>query len=243
LSIRHRYLSAFAREAGRFAIWEPGSPAAVGDYGEFKAGEFHKLGNLSSLGVSFDEEASNLTHWEFTSEGVASAQMDLRAEASIGQLGIANAGLQISFARENSLFVRAANSRWTQIANLRILAGILQEDERWEFRWRLVVGLREADSLIVLLSTQAGARVLVQGEAPALQQFQLGAVGARAGVSITGGGTYNVTDIAGPLLMQVVKIRRFPLWRSAVKYSTGEMAGVAIEPFVELDPVAELSTE
>jgi hypothetical protein len=240
VSVKSRYVRTFAKELGRFAVWQPGDPTALGDFGTSAGGEFRKLGNLRDFGIEFPAENSGVGQWEFTSEGVSSAVVGVQADVGSGPLMLGQAKLEISFARENSLFVRAVNSRWTQVANVHDLAGRLQEDDRWDFDWRFVAGVRDAESLVVLLSTQAGASVSVQGEAPALQQFQVGAASAGTGVSVTAKGAFSYTGGECPLLTQLVKVRRFPLWRSAVKYSTGAGVGMTLDPFVEVDPRAEL---
>lgn len=241
MSDKSHYLSAFAKETGRFAVWHPGDPAELGDYGVVTKGEFRKYGNLyKELDCEPKSENSSSANWELTSEGVSSSWISAQADVGLDPAMSAAARLDITFESENSLFVRAASSRWAQIANLYDLAGGLQVDPWWDFSWRLVSGVRSAASLAVLLSTQAGARAEVQGDVPALQQFQLGQVGLKGGVSVSSQGAFSITGGDGPFLMSLVQIRKFPLWRNIVKFSVGDI-GLKTAPFGEVKADPELA--
>lgn len=241
MSIKSQYIAAVAKETGRYAVWQPGDPANVGDYGVTSKTEFRKLGNLTEFDINFRCETTNPAHWELTSAGITTVLADAKGELGTAHVTGARARLRITFGHANSLFVRASDSVWSQIANLREVASVLQEDERWDFTWRLVAGVRRSRSLVVLLATKANTAVSVEGEAPALQQFQLGGIGAHGRVAVAGEGAFTFMALDCPLIMGLAKIRRFPYGRSMIKYSVGDGLSDKFEPFEILDARCELS--
>lgn len=230
------YTRTVTSETGRYAVWEPGDPVLLGDYGTSASGIYKKLGNIAEFGVSFNQESTGAGFWEYTSEGVLTASSDVAASV-LGVAGGPEAALEITFAREKSLFVRAGESSWVQIANLREVAEALAKTKRWDFGWRLVTGVREAGSLLVVINRSRGSRVVVSGSVDALEQLKLGQLRLDGSVQISGDVEHKYAGMNSPFLVSLAKIRRFAIF-GRVKHALGE--GEIPEPYEELDPRAEL---
>ncbi len=240
MSVKSSYVRAWAVETGAFAVWQPGDPVAVGDYGLTVHGEFEKLGNIADFRIRFRCDTTNRADLVLTSEGVTTEMAGSSAELGLPSLAGARASLKVKFGRADSIYVRANGVMLTALANLRDLVGELQENGQWDFGWRLVTEVRRCASLVVLVATRANASVVIQGDLPAIEQFQLGKASANLNVALNKDGAFSYVGSDSPFLMDLVRIRRFPLWRSAVKYSVGEGLEEPAEPYKRLNALEEI---
>src|SRR4051794_33943272 len=148
MTLQHEYVTSIAQQLKYHAAWEPGDPFKLGDYGVLSAGAFKKLGHLREFNIELSHTATSPAFWEFTSTGVrTTVAKDGAAFDSIDALaGIApltaDATLQIAFAKAYSLYLRAGDSTWEQLSNLRQVAIAARSHPDWDFRWKIVSGRR-----------------------------------------------------------------------------------------------------
>jgi hypothetical protein len=138
----------------------------------------------------------------------------------------------IKFAEANALFIRAQSSHWIEVANLRQLATELQKTKRWDWRWKLITGMRIASPLAVIMSASAGAAVSIEGTAKALEEFGLGSLGSETDLSITGDAALKMIGAKGPFLLELVRILPF-LGPARAAGSTGNLE---LDPYVVVSP-------
>ncbi len=75
-----------------YAVWPPGDPIELGDYGELRDSVFLRLGNVRNLGLTFSEWSDTTKdHWDFKSAGsvkkvslAAPSTADLTQNSQIG---------------------------------------------------------------------------------------------------------------------------------------------------------------
>jgi hypothetical protein len=236
MGVKTDYATSVRNEIDRYAVWEPGQPLALGDFGELHDKTFEKRGSIKDFGISFGEVSSSKAFYEFTSAGTSIAEASLNGTISVG-LPIASprASLDLKFARERGLFLRAADSFTVQIDNLYNLAAALSRLPDWKFHWKVIAEIRIAPSAVILMGRTANSTVKVEASVDALEQFRLGKLKADAGLSMTGEVGYKVIGVQGPLLVDLIRIRRF--WGDAVR----QLDGVdAKEPY---ERVSTIDTE
>jgi hypothetical protein len=59
------------------------------------------------------------------------------------------------------------------------------------------------------MSRSAGSSLKIEGSADALEQLKLGSIRSEAGLAITGEVGYKTVGVKGPLLLEIVRVRRF----------------------------------
>jgi hypothetical protein len=213
------YVSVVARELGRHAVWQPGLPLNLGDYGRISGGTFVKLGNIadfSSIPPLKSTSAAKLG-WSFTSSGVRTAFLKGKADGGVG-----SAKLQIECGKKQSLLIRSANSRVEQVDNLQQLADALQIVDRWKSRWKVVRELRVIKNGLVLLSKSDGGTIELSGRLDEIQGLEEVGVKADAGIRISGDTSDTYMGISGPILLGLVRIVKNPWWGDPVKDLLGQ---------------------
>src|SRR5258707_157619 len=126
MSVKSEYVSAVRREIDRYAVWEPGQPLELGDYGELHGKTFEKRGNIRDFKVAAKELSGAPALYEFTSAGTTIAEVKAEASLSTGAVeSVPKLALEFKFSRENGLVIRAAQSHTIQVSNLQDVAAAL----------------------------------------------------------------------------------------------------------------------
>jgi hypothetical protein len=235
MGVKSDYATSVRNEIDRYAVWEPGQPLALGDFGELHDRTFEKRGNIKDFGISFEERFSSKAFYEFTSAGTSIAEASLDGSVSIGMsVASPRASLEFKFAQERGLFLRAADSYTIQVDSLYNLAADLSRMPEWKFHWKVIAEIRIAPSAIILMGRAANSTVKIEASVDALEQFRLGKLKADAGLNMTGEVGYKVIGVRGPLLVDLIRVRRF--WGNAIR----QLDGVdAKEPYERVSTAVE----
>lgn len=209
MSIKGDYATSIRKEIDRYAVWEPGEPLQLGDYGLLHDKTFEKRGNISEFGATFHHAESKPALYEFTSDGTTMSEASVDGSTTVGGPGGSRFSLEFKFSRDHGLVIRAAESYTTEISDLHMLAMALRKLPRWEFRWKIVAVLRTASNATILMSRSANSSVKIEGSADAVQEFKLGNLKAELGLAITGEVGYKMVGAQGPILLDLVHLRHF----------------------------------
>ncbi|WP_457335850.1 hypothetical protein [Rhizobacter sp. P5_C2] len=220
MTIEKMYTSSVRRELGRHAVWEPGNPLALGDFGEFSNGVFSKRGSINEFATTFQLEEGTRGFYEFTSEGTTAVQIDADGSAragggSVPQAGNAIAALEFSFGSSGGLVIRAAKSHVQSMSNIFEVALNLRKSPGWNFNWVVVSSIRFAAPATILMGLSKGTKLRVEGSAAVVHEFAAGKAVANAGMSISGADGYKWIGFSGPILMDLIRLRRF--WRGELR--------------------------
>lgn len=160
------YVSALRKQFNKCPNWEAHTPVALGDYGDMKDGIFMRIDNISR---QFNIEILELPpqpaiRREFSSEGVKTQVVNVGAGTTD-----ANAQIEISFEKENSVFFNAAECVIRKINNLgTILSELdkLYKQDKWNKDWVVITELEEATSAVVAISRESNASVAFEAASP-----------------------------------------------------------------------------
>jgi hypothetical protein len=240
MGVKADYATSVRNEIDRYAVWEPGHPFKLGDFGELHDKTFEKRGNISDFGVSFETTASAPVLYEFTSTGTSVAETSLDASVNAG-VPAPRASVEFKFAHERGLFLRAADSFTISISNLEQLASELSALPDWKFHWKIVSEIRVASSAILLMGRTANTKVKIEASVDAIEQLMLGKLAASAALNIAGEVGYKIIGARGPLFLDLIRVRRF--FGGAIRQLDGHVTQSAFErlstgPEVEDDPKA-----
>ena len=213
MSISKEYSSSVRRELSRYAVWEPGQRVELGDYGVLRDRTFGTEGNISRFGVPAPKiKESTPSTFGFLSAGASIHQFGM--DGSIATPGIdsvvpVNAALELKFTSSGGLFIRSAHSYTREIINLGEIATSLRRHPQWEFRWKIVSVVRIVSTATVLMSNSRDTAVRVEGRVDAIEHLQLGNLKSNSGLSFSGAVGYERLGVTGPLLIDLIRIRRF----------------------------------
>jgi hypothetical protein len=209
MTIHERYSKALAKQLNRHAVWQPGHPVLLGDYGTLQKGVFLKLGNIADFArvdriVSSQSKASKLV---FTSNGTTTAFVKADGAGGFDELGTVDARFRIKFQDEYSIYLRGSGVRSESITNLRAVTTQLREIEEWSSSWTIVSNLTVAKLLSVILAGGRNAEVFIHASVGVLEQLESGEVDATAKLQISGQSGYSSVGASGPFLFELVKLR------------------------------------
>ena len=223
-----RYVDAFRKDLGLWAVWEPGDSVDAGDYGRITGGRWLRLGSVwKRLGEEPSEHIVESAPIDFQLGSASASAIGAGASADHVQ-----ALVRLDFKNEHALFVRATGSRKREVADLQDLAArIVARQLDWERHWLLVSSVRVAKVFSVVGATAAGSRVEVSGPVPDLQAFL---AGGRVGADLTMSGSVGVKFLgrSGAIHVDLVRILVSPLSRNVVvkrRFGSPDEAIVRVE--------------
>lgn len=193
MSLQSKYAAVVARELRHHAVWEPGEPVRLGDYGILWQGRFSVHGNIKDdFEIEFDVARSRNREFAFRSDGVSES----RSEAKSEQIGAA-AELRVGFRSADALYV-SSPSAWTeQIKGLARAVRPLSGNPQWRPEWMVVTRLYHASQAIILLSNSDDANVCLNlsADGVALAGDSSNDAGENGSVAL------QLTGVRGPLFM------------------------------------------
>ena len=153
-----------------FANWVPQEKIALGDYGRFQMGVFHRDGSLyKDLGIKVNiaPEDDARARYEYHSKNSSSAQLKLSGSGK--STGVkAKAGLEIKFADANSVFFNAAGCALRTVTNLAEIGEEVRRrlgDDTWEYDWVVITSLIAAKSTTAIISSSTQGSIVLNTEA------------------------------------------------------------------------------
>lgn len=199
-----KYVRAFRKELDAWAVWQPGTPVELCDYGVVEGGRWSKLGSLWEILPRGEEDTSEESEAaEFTFGSAYVSDIETHADAPGGL-----ASVTVRFGTRDSLYVRASKSVFSRVANLQNLSHrVIAAKDKWERNWYLVTGIRSATKFTVLSASEPNSEVKVSATVPDIQSFLMGSISANAGVSFTGNVSFSFIGRLGPIHIDLVRLR------------------------------------
>lgn len=185
------YVRQMAKHIHFYATWLPTAPLALGDYGLMEDKYlFRRLGNITELGVSFEEltdESQN--EIDFKTSGAVSVSTNVSAKLpGVPNLpaDLVNVETTVSFgfSQSNSVVFKANGVTNHTISRQPRLGRSVMElfsKGQWEKNWKVITGLVEADAatIIVAKSSSSELKLVAEGDVRAVMDL------ANAGLGLT----------------------------------------------------------
>lgn len=204
----------------------------LGDFGVFSGGVFTRLGNVRSLGVDFDSWRSDGPPFDFRSEGTSETRIDVAAAGKLGSNVDGEAGLDIAFARADSLYLHAAEIKIAEIAELLPVAAALRRHPQWRLRYRVVHRVWTAVDGIFITSQEGDAHIELRGSVDAVGRLQKGRGSLDIAVQQKRNVGLDLIGHTGPVALGLFRVRVINGTPDFVDFS----AGAAETPYVLEDP-------
>ena len=228
--MRKKYGQEIWKNVRSYAVWLPGSPLELGDYGVLRENCFERIGSIHELSPGFQPQVSDskLDSLRFSSDGVS----ELKAKAG-GKL--AKITYQMA---TNSAVVFQAKALVTQsLLNLPELSAHLSECEHWENSWQVVTGVTRASRFNAFIGGRAGTQFSVTSDPDVLALLQAPVADAAAEIRVEGDCALNLAGKSGPVM---VNLHRMRLFGSGLKFATPAEAAAQTQTLM---PYAEVVTE
>jgi hypothetical protein len=209
-----KYCNAFKNDLDVWAVWQPGDPVEIFDYGYIDQNRWHKLGNLWNLidkpTVELTEE-SNVADIQFGKASLSKIEHDTSVDI------LAKASLKIHFESENSLFLKANGTKTIKVNNLQFIKDKILDifDSKWEKNWYLVSGIRHSEKFSVLLSNSNDSEISLSADIDKLENFISGKVQSQNDIKISGSVGFSIIGQSGPIHFDLVRFKK--------KFFSGEL--------------------
>ncbi len=198
MSLQAKYASVVARELRHHAVWQPGDPVRLGDYGLLDGGRFSVQGNIADdFEIVFETTRSRKQEFAFRSDGVSES----KGEANAKQPG-AVAELRVGFKRANSLYVSSPTAFTEQMKGISKILSPLRDRPEWRPEWLVVTRVYHAGPAIILLSNSDGADVKIHlgADGGAVSGDSNNDVGEEGSVAL------QLTGVHGPLFLGLHRV-------------------------------------
>jgi hypothetical protein len=167
MSLDKAYLKEIQKELGYFAAKVVDRTYAIGDYGDMDGKQFEYLGNIGRW-IEPKTTSAGRDNIFYTSSGEVSVKPKIGAKDTTGKSQVE---IEISFARENSIFFLAQNVKTIVTTNLprvgnKIVDVYKQSGNDWKLSYVWIGELIQAGFLKLLVSQSSNASVLLSGKAP-----------------------------------------------------------------------------
>lgn len=148
------------------ANWEPGRPIKLGDFGILRDRTFIHLGNLSDLGIAFDERPDLANDQKFfTSQDSVEVKFNAKGSVPISGIVNVNASLEVNFTSQNAVFFNAADCDYLMIENKVALGKEIMEkfeNNEWQREWVVVTDLVKAGATTLAISGGRSASIVFE---------------------------------------------------------------------------------
>lgn len=158
-----------------YGNWEPTESIKLGDIGIIVDNMFIHKANINSFGITdyaIDEQDAG--DKSFSSEG--SVTVNLKASTTSEQVNT-KAGVKITFAKENSLFINAVNCKTKRFANKIELGNqildLYKKKKVWKKNWVIVTDIIISQNTTIAISQSANSSISLEAKSDLIQEVDM----------------------------------------------------------------------
>ena len=209
MSLPERYGKRIRRILGAVAVWQPGTPIALGTVMGREDGRYRPIddiGSFTDLMKSTPHQDQNLN---LVSQGVRQRLFQANAELpSTAALDLtAEASVKYEFSSESQYVLKTPTLRGSHISNLNRIAAALKGHADWDHKkFYLVHEVYDADSFSFVGNETRKSGIEISGNGSAILGFLT--AGVSAGLKKTGSAEVEILGKGGSLAMGLVRIKR-----------------------------------
>lgn len=197
-----------------FAAWSPVTdPYEVGDYGAFRRGIFHKLGNIREFGVEPQARLGRSSvSLSFTSAGTTIVRAVGGARVETFPAAATEGELEITCQGDSCIFIRTGELSVTELVGVDSVADRLvgkrdANGRKWALGWRVIRKVYVAVDPVILVSLERGARFSLRGRADALAAVEAGRGSAEISMSSSKADALQIVGGTGPVAFDLFRVR------------------------------------
>lgn len=165
MKISRKYKRVLRREFGYLATWLPGRPIELGDIGIMKNKQFHKISNISELGISFEEEPDETKdNLEYQNQNQVLVTQKLSGDVAPAESSLiqADAGIILEFKKKGGIIFKASGVTYPSIKDkIKLNRDIIDLFLKgmWLKDWAVVTEVAKAESSTIIISKSSNSKV------------------------------------------------------------------------------------
>ncbi|MGR7026213.1 hypothetical protein [Geodermatophilus sp. URMC 62] len=220
MGIAKQYNKRLHSEIGAYAAWLPmANQFELGDFGLISQGFFQRLGNIREFGVQVTGREGKPVELDYRSDGTRVVSVAGGVEVDMLPAAPIAARLRIEFRDREAYYLKASRSTVEEIPNLHEVAAKLANAPGWRKKYRVVWTTITGHDCIIATSTASSASLVLGGQADALLQVGVGAIGADVQVVSEEDVGIRVVGQTGVVGLKLFKLK---VWSSDAKFLPAE---------------------
>jgi hypothetical protein len=154
----------------REVVWLPDEIVEVGAVGHFVGHVFYQDTTLNrefGINLPVETDSTSRSQYNFESDGVTEGDVAVSAKGVPTAVGQVSAALQVSFSKENSVYVRLENCVGTRFASMVKLGEAILNLVRlgqWDPRYAVVTRVTKAGAATVIQSSSKNASITLEAK-------------------------------------------------------------------------------
>ncbi|WP_118973868.1 hypothetical protein [Taibaiella koreensis] len=187
-----------------YAIWQPGAPTELGDFGLIKDGCFERIGNIRDYigDVVIKSKANTLD------------QMSLRSDSTWSREGKPEkkVAVTLEFKKNNGVLLSAKGIEVSSFLEMQKAGALIAQSPDWDRSWFVVTSVRHADRFVLVISKDLKAAI--EGPEDTIDGLMQGDPGDMSQVQLMGAIQLKLIGNAGPLSVRLHQMKsRGPSFR------------------------------
>lgn len=179
-----------------YAIWQPGGPTALGDFGVIRDNCFERIGNIREFIADINiQTKTNLLE-----------QIALRSDSTMERKPLKDlVNLTFHFRKNNGVLLSARDIQVSTFLELQKAAKLIAGIENWDRSWYVVTSVRMAGKFVLVISRDL--EVSIEGHAKEVADFMEGNPDNISSVQLGGAISLKMTGEQGPLSVRLHQLK------------------------------------
>lgn len=179
-----------------YAVWQPGGPTALGDFGVIRENCFERIGNIREYISDIDIQARTNLLDQFSIQ--SDSTMERKPLKDLMQL-------TFRFSRNNGVLLSARDIQVSTFLELQKAARLIAGIDDWDRSWYVVTSVRMAGKFVLVISKDL--QVSVQGQAKEVEEFIEGNADNHSSVQLGGAISLKLVGEQGPLSVRLHQLK------------------------------------
>lgn len=180
-----------------YAIWQPGDPVSLGDYGVIRDGCFERMGNIR-------DHAGEI---EILTRTNLLPQLSLQSKHSVERSPLVRDLVRLSFAfgKTHGVVLSARDIRVNTFLELPKTARLIAGIKGWDRSWYVVTSVRNAGKFFLLITRDQ--KISMEGPAGKIEELMAGNPEDDASVQLSGALSLKLVGENAPLSVRLHQLK------------------------------------
>jgi hypothetical protein len=208
-----------------YAIWHPGGPTTLGDFGVIRDNCFERIGNIRDY----------ITDLDIQTKTNQLEQIALRSDSTMERRRVKDlVNLTFRFRKSNGVLLSARDIQVSTFLELQKAAKLIAGIDNWDRSWQVVTSVRMAAKFVLVISRDQ--EIFIQGHAKEVADFMEGNADNVSSVQLGGAISLKMTGEQGPISVRLHQLKSRGDSFRHLERGHPDKEGWVLAPFMEPIP-------
>lgn len=208
-----------------YAIWQPGGPTALGDFGVIRDNCFERIGNIRDYitDLNIQTKTNQLEH------------IALRSDSTMERRPVKDlVNLTFRFRKNNGVLLSARDVQVSTFLELQKVAKLIAGIDNWDRSWQVVTSVRMAGKFVLVISRDQ--EIFIEGHAKEVAEFIEGDPENVSSVQLGGAISLKMTGEQGSLSVRLHQLKSRGDSFRHLEHGHPDKEGWVLAPYIEAIP-------